>query len=346
MERYDYIIAGGGAAGLSLLLNILRSDLKNRSVLLVDREAKNQNDRTWCFWSDRPTGLEKIFYRSWQKIRYSSNAFDAVLPLENYSYHMVRGLDFYRHVFNIATTFSNVTVLLGSVTRVHEVPGKVSVTVNDHEYHGDYLFDSVIHPGDFHPDPRRYHNLKQHFLGWEIETEKACFDPHTPILFDFRTPQNGAMRFMYILPFGPNQAMVEYTLFSPTVLERSEYENALKHYLSTVLHIDDYRITGVEQGVIPMTDMPFPRKSGKRILNIGTKGGLVKPSTGESNKIRLPSWLLCLSLATHSISRNRSCVIAFSIQSFYKLCCATPMIVPVYLQPCLRIIRLIDYSSF
>ena len=48
---FDFIICGGGASGL-LLLKALREDnyFDNYSVLLIEKEVKNKNDRTWCFW--------------------------------------------------------------------------------------------------------------------------------------------------------------------------------------------------------------------------------------------------------------------------------------------------------
>jgi len=59
----------------------------------------------------------------------------------------------------------------------------------------------------------------QHFLGWFITSTTPAVDPSSMTLFDFRTPQRGSMRFFYILPFSPIQALVEYTLFSPHLLE-------------------------------------------------------------------------------------------------------------------------------
>ena len=59
-----------------------------------------------------------------------------------------------------------------------------------------------------------YHHLNQHFRGWEIETDRPVFNPQLPTLFDFRTPQDGHMRFVYTLPFAENRALIEYTLFS------------------------------------------------------------------------------------------------------------------------------------
>ena len=36
----------------------------------------------------------------------------------------------------------------------------------------------------------------------------------------------------------------------------------------------------VEDGVIPMTDVPFPPRAGRSVFRIGTAGGAVRPSTG------------------------------------------------------------------
>ncbi|MCG8480986.1 MAG: lycopene cyclase family protein, partial [Spirochaetales bacterium] len=52
MERFDYILAGGGAAGLSLAYHMMHGGLADKRLLIVDLANKNSNDRTWCYWSD------------------------------------------------------------------------------------------------------------------------------------------------------------------------------------------------------------------------------------------------------------------------------------------------------
>ncbi|MGB3618713.1 MAG: lycopene cyclase family protein, partial [Catalinimonas sp.] len=51
-------------------------------------------------------------------------------------------------------------------------------------------------------------------------------------------------------------------------------------YLHEVLKLQDYRVTDTEKGAIPMWDHPFERRVGQHVLNIGTRGGATKPSTG------------------------------------------------------------------
>ena len=62
MEHYDYIIAGGGCAGLSLAWQLLHSPLRDRTILIVDRDDKDQNDRTWAFWSETDTDRRAFLY--------------------------------------------------------------------------------------------------------------------------------------------------------------------------------------------------------------------------------------------------------------------------------------------
>ena len=121
-------------------------------------------------------------------------------------------------------------------------------------------------------------------MGWRIKTKKDIFDPERMTLFDFETPQNNALRFFYILPFTKNEAMIEYTIFSATLLSQAEYEQAIRIYIRDVLGIEEYSILFEETGVIPMTDYPFQRKDNERVMNIGTRGGLVKPSSGYAFK--------------------------------------------------------------
>jgi lycopene beta-cyclase len=74
----------------------------------------------------------------------------------------------------------------------------------------------------------------------------------------------------------------------------------LKTYIEDVLGIKQYTINHVEAGVIPMTDHPFPRRLGGRVMSIGTKGGRVKPSTGYAFlRIQRDSAAIVQSLIEH-----------------------------------------------
>ncbi|MBN1486485.1 MAG: Lycopene cyclase [Anaerolineae bacterium] len=280
MTHYDYILAGGGSAGLNLAYALTHSPLRDRSILIIEPDAKDTNDRTWCSWLIGPHPYEDILYRSWEHLQFISDDFSACYRLAPYRYTMLRGIDFYNFVHADLAQRPNVEILRASVDSIEDNGTEAKVRVGNLELTADWVFDSRFRIDSLNVDNKHYHNLKQHFLGWEIETAQPVFNPHSPTMFDFRTPQNGAMRFMYVLPFTEYRGLVEYTLFSANILSQDDYEAALRVYIQDVLGATDYHILSTEQDMIPMTDQPFPRQAGKRILNIGTRGGRVKASTG------------------------------------------------------------------
>jgi len=280
MKEFDFVILGAGAAGLSLAYHLLQSPLKDRRILLVEREQKVHNDRTWCFWSNRPTLFEPVYFHTWPHLIVTHWNETLDLDLQDYGYHMIRGADYYRFVLSALNEVPNVTLVQGEVRAVSQDAEGISVLVDGHEYRGRWGFDSTFSAQAWVRQPGHYHYLWQHFKGWVIESDQPVFDPAQATLFDFRTPQDGAMRFMYVLPWSPTEALVEYTLFSPTILDEQSYDEALRAYVEGVLNLRHYRIVEQERGAIPMTDQPFERRVGPRLLNIGTKGGRVKPSSG------------------------------------------------------------------
>ena len=331
MTHYDFILSGGGLAGLSLAYHLINSPLRDRSILIVDKDAKQQNDRTWCFWEEQPTLFDEIAYRVWHRLRFVGDDFTREFDLAPYRYQMIRGIDFYTFTHEKLSQCANVTFMLGNIDRVDDGPDRATVIVDGQSLSGSWVFDSTLPPslrgsvpGSLRapfakqspalPDEiassasgllamtadGHYHHLNQHFRGWEIETDRAVFDPQLPTLFDFRTPQNGHMRFVYTLPFAENRALIEYTLFSSHLLPSEEYDAGLKTYIEDVLGIRQYTINHVEAGIIPMTDHPFPRRLGQRVMSIGTKGGRVKPSTGYAFlRIQRDSAAIVQSLIEH-----------------------------------------------
>ena len=280
MPHYDIIIAGSGAAGLSLAYHLVRSPLRDRSILLIDQDAKERNDRTWCFWARRPTLFDDIVHRSWNRLLVAGEGFSTALDLGAYRYQMVRGIDFYHFARQAVATQPNVEFLRGHVDRIDDGEQGARVLVDGRTYAATWVFDSLFRWPRCRPDRAHYHSLRQQFTGWEIETPHAVFDPRVPTLLDFRTPQPQGLRFLYVLPLSVRQALVEYVLCGPVPSRQEACERAVRTYLSDVLRLDEYRIVREEHGITPLTDWPFPRRAGAHIMTVGVKGGRIKPSAG------------------------------------------------------------------
>lgn len=274
---YDFVIAGGGLAGLSLACHLKESALRDRSICIIDKDAKTENDRTWGFWADEPTPFDAVISRSWERFQIIGEDFSRVIPLGDYRYQVIRGVDFYRHAHWRIKQAGAVEFKLGTIRRIEDGRESASVYVDDQPIRGRWVFDSLPYRT---PREAPYQRLCMHFRGWEVKTPDPAFDPETMTFLDFRTPQEGEMRFFYVLPFTETRALVEYTVFSRQVLRRAQYETSIRRYLSDVLGISEFTICSEERGAVPITDDPLVRTLGRRVMAIGARAGRIKPSTG------------------------------------------------------------------
>ena len=114
-----------------------------------------------------------------------------------------------------------------------------------------------------------------------------------PVLMDATVEQLDGYRFVYVLPFGDDLALVEDTRYSDSpVLERSEYVAAIEHYVEA----QGWEIEGVvneEQGVLPVAlsgQIEAFWDDGKQdVARAGLRAALFHPTTGYSlpNAVRL-----------------------------------------------------------
>lgn len=279
-NTFDYIIAGSGLAGLSLLYRLAQdSQFASKKILVIDGEQKTKNDRTWCYWEKGEGIFEPIVHHSWITLSFLTPEFSKTFKMNSYQYKMILGDEFYRYVLDEAEKNQNITFHTANIQKIYTEGNRGVVQTDTGKFNGEYVFNST---NLFNPEITTANSLLQHFLGWKIKVEQPIFNPKEATLMDFTLDQKHGTTFMYMLPTSPQEALVEYTLFSPEVLERKEYENALKAYIREDLGISEYEISHEEFGIIPMSLARFERSIGaeKRIINIGTAGGFTKASTG------------------------------------------------------------------
>ena len=278
--KFDYIIAGSGCAGLSLLYRILSDPiLKKKEVLVIDRAEKSSNDRTWCYWESQKGIFDSIVTHEWKTLEFLTSDFTQRFDLKNYSYKMIKGIDFYNHILSFAKTFKNITFKFEKIEKIQTDNNYAFVETEKNKYSSEYVFNST---NLFNPIINTKNSLLQHFEGWVIRTKKPTFNSKIGTLMDFRLNQENGTTFMYVLPTNSNEALIEYTLFSEKVLNKEKYKAELESYIRDYLKIEQYEITHKEFGIIPMSLTKFWRNpnSEERIINIGTAGGFTKASSG------------------------------------------------------------------
>jgi len=280
MPKYDYIIIGAGAAGL-LLADALGKDdfFASKSILVLDKDNKSKNDRTWCFWECGKGQFDNLIHKTWEHIYVGGQQLQKSTSIAPYTYKMLRGIDFYNHYVPKVKAYPNVTWVQEEMKHIEDKENEVLVTTSVQKFSGQTVFSSLYNPST--PLKQSKHPvLQQHFVGWRIKTEQSVFKSKEVTFMDFSVPQKGNTRFMYVLPFSANEALVEYTLFSEHLLEKSEYEEAIKTYISENYGNTKYSIEETEFGSIPMTCYPFHQHNTDSIFHVGIAGGWAKPSTG------------------------------------------------------------------
>lgn len=270
-------MAGAGCAGLSLTYKILNSPkLQSSKILLIDKKFKTENDKTWCFWTKSRPPFPEIIHSSWQKFEFGDPKGNFEQPMGSYSYHMIKSLDFYTHILDFVKRFPQVEFLESEIEHFGEDGHGAFVICNQQKIIGEWIFNSGI---PFIEQEGRYF-LKQHFRGLWIKSKVPIFEPDSIVLMDFDVAQLDSPCFMYLLPSSDSSALVEFTSFSKNEFKPDVYFDQIKKYLEKRYPGHEFEILEEEAGVIPMTDTIYRPSLGTRILNIGTPGGAVKPTTG------------------------------------------------------------------
>lgn len=282
--HFDYAIIGAGAAGLHLCLAMIEKDyFSNKKILILEKDAKTENDRTWCFWEKGKGKWDHLLHHTWKNGYFHCPKFSKNLRLEDYSYKMIRSSNFYKYAkekINSATNFFWISKEVLSVETKDEIS---LIKTGSNSFHVGHVFDSRIGKAFFEKkDP--FIKLLQPFKGWIIKTEEPIFDTSSFVMMDFRLRWKDRTSFTYVLPISETEAMIEFTLFNTHTLTSGSFDEKLKQYISEILKVEKYEILEEEEGIIPMTDFPFHKENNNTLTKIGTAGGWVKPSSGYAFK--------------------------------------------------------------
>ncbi len=300
LASYDYIIAGAGGAGLSLLHYLMESSgLSSKSILVIDKSFQKTNDRTWCFWEKEPGAFENLVHHHWDTISIHAKGFNKELSTTPFTYKMIQGIDFYNAILSKAKLKSNIhfqeaIILDIKVLDLSNTSKGATIEWEGGAATGNYIFSSLLpfqmnqlataaaysqsiqrNDSSFKKAPF----LWQHFKGRIVQFEKEVFNTSIAKLMDFNVPQQSATAFMYQLPLNEKEALVEYTIFSENVLSIAEYDQVLNTYLANEFPGQRYSIAHEEIGAIPMTQLSLSNFQDP-IYAIGALGAAIKASTG------------------------------------------------------------------
>ncbi|MEU1803332.1 lycopene cyclase family protein [Streptomyces sp. NPDC019937] len=280
----EVAVVGAGAAGLTLAHRLATLPSPPRVLLVEAPEGRlRPPERTWCWWEEPGGEFDGALAARWSRVgMHGADGRPLRREIAPFVYKMLRSRDFERRVaarLDAAPSVRRMEAVVdevcddadGALVRGVRADGRPVA------WRTRWAFDS--RPAAALPPART--TLLQHFRGWFLRCDAPALDPAVAELMDFRTPQpERGLSFGYVLPLSDREALVEYTEFSPAVLDDTAYDAALRHYTGTVLRLPPFRVLSAEQGVIPMTDGRFPRHAGAHVFRIGTAGGATRPATG------------------------------------------------------------------
>jgi len=257
MKEFDYIIIGGGCAGLSLAYELnLHQKLNDKTLAIIEPRDNYTKDKTWSFWKIFSHNFEDCVKKSWTNFTINIPSHTKHLECKNTPYQTIDSGLFYDKTIKSLKQNKNIFFLKN---------------LNEININNSFIFNSVESTANSKG------KLWQHFSGFEIETKKDFFDEEIFNLMDFNCDQKDAVHFFYTLPFSKNKALVETTWLSNLESDvYKDYDIQLENYIKNNLRIKEYKINYTEKGAIPL----YYPNTNNNFINIGTVGKMTRLSTG------------------------------------------------------------------
>jgi lycopene beta-cyclase len=259
MKEFNYVIIGGGCAGLSLAYELEINDkLNNKTLAIIEPRKEYKRDKTWSFWKVCSHNFEDCVIKSWNNFTINTSKSSLELRAKKFPYQSIDSGKFYEKINSKLSSNSNISFF----KNINEINAKNSIIFNS-------VFQGKLNRSQ----------LWQHFQGVEIETSKDIFDDEIFNLMDFNCDQRNDVHFFYTLPFSKNKALIETTWLS-NLEDQSlmNYDLQLENYIKNNLRIENYKIRFTEKGAIPLFHPSINIYD--KTINIGSAGGMTRLSTG------------------------------------------------------------------
>jgi lycopene beta-cyclase len=275
-EAFDVVLAGGGLAS-SLIALRLRARHPGLRVAMLEQAPEVADSHTWClFETDVPEEawrwLSPLFEHRWR---------DYEVAFPDYARRLSTG---YARLASRRLARA-VEAALGPDmrrgVRVARVLSDRAVAADGREFHAPLVIDG-----------RGNGPAASLRLGWQkFYGVHLCLSrPHglaRPLVMDARVPQIDGFRFVYVLPVGPAEALVEDTRYSDSpLLDPSAFHEAVRAYAERRRGWEIVAEGRREQGVLPVVlsgDIDrFWQDRDAGVPAVGMRAALFHPTTGYS----------------------------------------------------------------
>ncbi len=278
---YDYVFIGMGASnGLMLLEFIKRGYHQTKRIAVIEPQQKNTNDKTYCFWSSPNDiivkDLSSIISHQYHFVQTNNNK---VQSIQDQPYYCIKSINFYNLLHEVIASHP-IDNFDGQVASLNPLPDFIEIFFEQQVISGATVFDS--RPPVFTQEVRNQSYLLQSFFGYHIRLKEPLLHVDTFQMMNFDVDQSKHTQFVYNLPYAPNECLVELTRFGVETIDIDYAKTILDEKIKA--QFGAYEIVAEEEGCIPMTVLKQPASMDKRIINMGARANLIKPTTGYGFK--------------------------------------------------------------
>ena len=101
MKEFDYIIIGGGCAGLSLAYELdSHQKLENKTLAIVEPRDEYKRDKTWSFWKVSPHNFDDCIKKSWDNFTINIPGHLKHIDCKNMPYQTIDSGLFYQKIID------------------------------------------------------------------------------------------------------------------------------------------------------------------------------------------------------------------------------------------------------
>lgn len=264
----DIAILGGGCAGLSLAVRLASAGCNFR---VIEPRAHYCDDRAWSFWRTAHDPFEDCVRASWTSWDVCGPRGLAIRRSSHLQYQTVAAGAFYERAQSVISDHPLAHLSLGtSANAVHKTAHGWRIDTDKGALSANYVVDTR--------PPRRVPAYGQFFLGREIATERAIFNPERVQLMHFRKARSQGIDFVYMLPFARDRALIEVTSLAPAHPGNGILQKWLEEEI-TALCPGRIELVREEAGALPM-EVGFSEPRQRGVIGMGLGSGAARPSTG------------------------------------------------------------------
>ena len=111
MKEFNYVIIGGGCAGLSLAYELeINNKLKDKTLAIIETREEYKRDKTWSFWKVFDHNFDDCVIKSWNNFTINTSESSRELTNKKFPYQSIDSGKFYKKINSKISKKTNIGI--------------------------------------------------------------------------------------------------------------------------------------------------------------------------------------------------------------------------------------------